>query len=127
MFAGEMYLRFAADAADIDAFVKRSPSLKLVVPEVFSGGRQHLPYDEAAQRGLLEEATSVGDWADWKEHARHERFLPNKHWPEWYDPTITGAGRKYEFRGDPAQKGHNWGTVYVDDVRNVVLIIVIWS
>jgi hypothetical protein len=52
------------------------------------------------------------------------RYHPGRDWPEWYRPTIEGAGREYEI---PADGDHNWGSVFVDDVKNVVFIVVIWS
>lgn len=118
MFTGEDYLMFRAAPEDIEKFIAKSPSLKGATPEIFDSEHMHLPYQKEEEYYTDEELENS---------YKQKYFFPSHMDPKWYDLTIKVKGRQYEIPGDPNKKGHNWGSVLINDETNTVYIYVIWS
>jgi hypothetical protein len=101
---------FQAAPEDINKWRADSSSIRDSVPETFDSSHMHLPYQK-----------------DRRYDAQHEYYFPMPSNPQWYDLTIKVKGRKYEIPGDPNNRGHNWGTVIINDQTNTVFVNVIWS
>ncbi|MHC4103464.1 MAG: DUF4190 domain-containing protein [Planctomycetota bacterium] len=116
LFTGEDYIRFKAAPEDIEKFISDSPSIKEITPKVFTSEHMHLPQPDT-RRFESEE--------DWEDFDKHEYYYGDgPYCPKWYDPTIKTKGRLYKI---PSVKGHNSGTVIINDEANTVYIHVIWS
>jgi len=111
-FTGESYLMFHAAPNDIEKFIALSSSLRDVKPKIFNSEHMFLP-----RPAEINTETPLN----------HEYFLLNRNWPPWYNITIKMKGKRYEIPGDPIKKGHNWGSVVVNEETNTVYIHVIWS
>ncbi len=111
-FSGEEFLRFAADANDIEAFLRQSPALQGQQAERFSPERMRLP-------------TSGNPEKDWESQAAgHEIYFPHRATPDWYKQKITGPARRYIVQPERYQyPGH----VLVDDEEHVVYVYLIFS
>ena len=118
MFTGSDYLMFEASPAEINAWLSRCESIKGIKPMAFTPKHKYTIYRD--------EKDFKND-EDYEEYFQHEHFFPFKDWPNWYNPTIETRGRKYEIPGDQKKKGHNWGSIIVNDETNTVYIWVCWS
>ncbi len=111
LFTGSDYVRFRADASDIERFVALSPGLKNVKPAMYS--RSKLVIIEA---GLTN---------DTKSHSDDEvYYFDRRTEPGWFNFKTIRNGKKYAI---PPEKNHNWGDVIIDHETNVVYIKVTWS
>jgi len=81
LFTGEIYIKIQMATNDLAAFIANSPGLAQGKVEFFTRDRQHLPRP-AQQSASLEPGPSY--------FSRHSQF------PQWFDLTITNAGRRYE-------------------------------
>jgi hypothetical protein len=118
LFTGSDYLMFRASSEDIEKFLAESPSIKHATPEIFNPEHMYLPNPVDKEYYTDEELEN---------HYKHEYYFPYNLTPEWYDLTIKVKGRMYEIPGDPDMRGHNWGSVIINDETNTVYINVIWS
>ena len=118
IFTGEDYLMFRATPEDIEKFIAKSPSLKGATPEIFDSEHMHLPYQKEEESYTEEE---------FENRYKQKYFFPYHMDPKWYDLTIKVKGRQYEIPGDPNKKGHNSGSVLINDETDTVYIYVIWS
>jgi hypothetical protein len=102
-----VWVTFHASPAEIDAFLKSSPGLKGVTPEVFTPKHMYLPHS-------LKPADL--DWSNNKYFLDNE---PRQFHLSWFDPTIKKRGRLYEMSTtDDVEMG--W--IAIDDAHNVVSI-----
>jgi len=117
LFTGEDFIKFCATPEDINKFVAESPSIKEVAPEIFNPEHMHLPHpDDASQK-------TSNDFANYMNHKYYYEYYS----PSWYKPTIKVKGRIYMIPGYPNKRGHNWGSVIINDETNTVYISIIWS
>ncbi|MHC4075230.1 MAG: hypothetical protein ACYSRR_03495 [Planctomycetota bacterium] len=112
MFAGMDYIKFRATSEDIEKFIKQSPSINNLSPEIFSREHMYLPSSELTDFG--------------ENYYKHKYYVLAGE-PPWYEPVIRIKGRMYEIPGDPNMRDHNYGSVIIDDETNTVFITVIWS
>ncbi|MFA5865501.1 MAG: DUF4190 domain-containing protein [Phycisphaerae bacterium] len=112
IFTGEDFLMFKASPDDIEKFLSQSESIKRGTPKLFDHKQMHIPYPNTEN-------------AENQSNENDIYFFRSNHWPIWYDPTIKIKGRKYEIPSDV--RGHNWGSVIIDDETSTVYISVIWS
>ncbi len=111
-FSGEDYLRFTADAKDIDRFLAESPALQGQEPERFSTERMRLRYTEESMRTVTDA------------NGGHEYFTPRPSAPRWYKQEIRGPARRYIIQPPRYQfPGH----VVVDDETNTIYIRLCFS
>ena len=101
MFSMSYFLRFQAPAEEIEAFVKESPGLSGITPEVFGPQHMHLPFPQNCNMNLM-----------------HRYFRPDNRYP-WFDPTIRETGRLYNIPNDADACG---GTVIINDKTNTVFV-----
>ena len=113
---GEDYIKFRATPEDINKFITMSQSIKGVTPEIFNSEHMYLPYIKDVEKNM-----------DSENYFKHNYYYEHQGAPAWYKPTITKNGRMYKIPGDPNMRGHNWGSVIVNDETNTVYIWVIWS
>ncbi|MHC4714193.1 MAG: hypothetical protein ACYTAN_13150 [Planctomycetota bacterium] len=95
-----IYLAFHADADDIDAFLSDSPSASDPEPTVFNADHMYLP------RGP---GMYLDDYGN--------EYFRTHYYPDWFDPTITEKGRKYDIP---------YGSLVVNDATNTIYVEVIW-
>jgi hypothetical protein len=104
LFTSAFYLRFNAPAEDIERFIQCSPSLKTLTPTTFNSFRKHLPYP---------------DHNDNREIDKQHMYFTSINEVPWFNPTVEVRGRKYEI---PQDGDANWGSLIVDDEKNIVYI-----
>jgi hypothetical protein len=113
LFTGEDYLRFEAAPEDIERFISDSPSISRAAVQRFDAQHMYLPRDPTRK------------W--WYGDRQHEYYWPHPAAPSWYDTAIRVKGRFFEVPGDPDLRGHNSGSVVIDDETHVVYVYIMWS
>ena len=97
LFTGETYAKFELSAMDMEAFISTSPSLQSTPPkETYDREHPLLPYPKV--------------FTDLPSGPHY--YWPSRMFPDWYDLTIHGTGRKYSIWTDKH--------VYLDEERNIV-------
>lgn len=76
MFSMTYLLRFQARPAEIEAFIKQSPGLNGITPEIFTPEHMCLPYPQDGEADM-----------------RHHHFRIDARYP-WFNPTIRNRGRR---------------------------------
>jgi hypothetical protein len=95
IFTAEVCARFELSSADMRAFISNSPSLNQVKPEMFDAERHYLP----SKTGFVS-------------NSKHRHFVRHPKWPVWFDPTLQGRGRVYDYTP-------HWGVI-LDEEKNIV-------
>ncbi len=97
-FAGETYAKFELSLADLRTFVSNSPSLQGIKPKLYDSNHQHIP------SSISDREVSVD----------HDYFDKHREFPDWFDMTIRGNGRKYVIPWGPNM------LVLIDEDKRIV-------
>jgi hypothetical protein len=97
-FAGETYAKFELSLPDLRTFVSNSPGLQGIKPKLYDSNHHHVPSPSSTF-----EVSVDHDYFD-----RHSQF------PDWFDMTIRGHGRKYIIPWGPSM----W--VLIDEDKRIV-------
>jgi len=116
MFTGEDFLMFKASPEDINDFVMNSKSLNGLEVEDINDLHMYLP---RSQHPLSADV-------DIDEYYKHKYYIDLER-PDWWKPTIKIKGRVYEIPPDNDMRGHNSGSLIINDETNTVYIWVMWS
>lgn len=101
---GEIYVRFEANARDLQAFISNSPSLYhrgFKPKEVYTTNFHHVQYPASIDNLDVE-------------HNSYFSIRPK--FPKWFNPTIPGNGKKYEIDYGPNTD------IFIDEDRNIVFL-----
>ena len=93
--------RFELSVADMRAFISNSPPLNQAKPEVYNAARHY-----------LSETGSVSHITGFVSDTTPTYFTRHPNWPDWYDPTLRGRGRVYEY-------WPHW-RIILDEEKNIV-------
>ena len=98
LFTGETYAKFEAGASDLQTFLSNSPALQAVTPRIYDTNHQHVPFPASSTDISIE----------------NDYFHKHSGFPDWYDFTIRGKGRKYVIPWGPNME------ILVDEDRRIV-------
>jgi hypothetical protein len=111
-FSGEDFMRFTADANDIQRFLADSPALWGQEPEQYSTRRMRLKYPTDENGNMMYPRDG------------NEYIIPRSNTPSWYMEEIRGPTRKYKVQPPRYQFP---GEVLIDDETNTVYIYFCFS
>lgn len=103
LFTGETYAKFDLDAGDMSLFISNSPAVTNLKPTLFETNRHHIPYPASSGFPSLD----------------HEYYQLDAKFPDWFDISIRGRGRRYVLPWGPNMD------VSMDEERRVVLLRVV--
>ncbi len=106
-FSGEEFLRFTADANDVERFLAESPALQGQEPTIYSAQRMRLVYPN----GFAATSSPPIDGAEYVQ--------PSHSAPTWYKYEVKGPARKYHVQPPRYQLP---GEVLVDDEAHTVYV-----